>query len=100
MLTVGAEPRIRMVADMGWAAGLPSVAEDLIEFEARANFLHARHRHVVICAYDVGQFDGAFVVEILRTHPMVLIGGVLHENPFFVAPDELLRERDGSLGWE
>jgi hypothetical protein len=28
----------------------------------------------------------------LRTHPTVLIGGILHENPFFVPPDDFLRE--------
>jgi hypothetical protein len=28
----------------------------------------------------------------LRTHPAVIIGGLLQENPFFVSPDELLLE--------
>jgi hypothetical protein len=28
----------------------------------------------------------------LRTHPAVIIGGLLQENPFFVPPDQLLRE--------
>jgi hypothetical protein len=31
-------------------------------------------------------------MDILRTHPMVIIGGVLKENLFFVPPDEMLRE--------
>jgi hypothetical protein len=31
-------------------------------------------------------------MDILRTHPMVLIGGILSTNPFFVPPDEMLRE--------
>jgi hypothetical protein len=31
-------------------------------------------------------------MDILRTHPMVIVGGVLRENPFFVPPDEFLRE--------
>lgn len=31
-------------------------------------------------------------MDILRTHPMVVIGGLLHPNPFFVPPDEFLRE--------
>lgn len=91
-------PRIRMVADMGWAAREDGVTGSLIEFEARANFLHARHRHVVICVYDTSRFDGAFIVDVLRTHPMVLIGGLLQENPFFVPPEEFLQElsaRDG-----
>jgi hypothetical protein len=41
----------------------------------------------------------------LRTHPMVVIGGILHKNAFFVPPDEFLREfrerrsrRSGSPG--
>jgi hypothetical protein len=31
-------------------------------------------------------------MDILRTHPMVIGGGVLRENPFFVPPDEFLAE--------
>ncbi len=31
-------------------------------------------------------------MDILRTHPMVIIGGTLQQNPFFVPPDEFLRE--------
>lgn len=34
-------------------------------------------------------------MDILRTHPMVIIGGVLQANPFWVSPDEFLRELDG-----
>jgi hypothetical protein len=31
-------------------------------------------------------------MDILRTHPMVIISGVLQENPFFVPPEEFLKE--------
>lgn len=93
MLGTSPAPRIRLLADMGWAARQDGVAGTLIEFEARANFLHARHQHVVICAYDTSLFDGAFIVDILRTHPMVVIGGMLQENPFFVPPDDFLQEQ-------
>jgi hypothetical protein len=31
-------------------------------------------------------------MDVLRTHPMVIIGGVLRENPFFVPPDQMLDE--------
>lgn len=40
-------------------------------------------------------------MDILRTHPMVIIGGILQENPFSVPPDEFLcelRERAGQNG--
>jgi hypothetical protein len=28
----------------------------------------------------------------MRTHPMIIVGGILQENPFFVPPDQFLRE--------
>lgn len=93
MLIAQPSPRIRMLADMGWAAGRDDAADQLIEFEARANFIHARHEHVVICSYDTSQFDGTFILDILRTHPLVYLGGMLQENPFFVAPSQFLAER-------
>jgi hypothetical protein len=31
-------------------------------------------------------------MDVMRTHPMVLIGGALKANPFFVPPDEMLDE--------
>ena len=31
-------------------------------------------------------------MDIMRTHPMIIIGGILQENPFFIPPDEFLRE--------
>jgi hypothetical protein len=45
--------------------------------------------------YDLAKFGGEIVVDIMRTHPMIIIGGVLQENPFFVPPDEFLRELRG-----
>ena len=31
-------------------------------------------------------------MDIMRTHPMVIVGGLLQENPFFVPPDVFLQE--------
>ena len=31
-------------------------------------------------------------MDIMRTHPMVIIGGLLQDNPFYVPPDEFLQE--------
>ena len=46
----------------------------------------------VICAYDLSKFSASVVMDIMRTHPVVIIGGVLQENPFFVPPDQFLLE--------
>jgi hypothetical protein len=34
-------------------------------------------------------------MDILRTHPQVIIGGILQENPFYVPPGEFLAELRG-----
>jgi len=47
---------------------------------------------VVVCSYDLTKFSAEVVIEVMRTHPVVLIGGLLHENPFFVPPEEYLEE--------
>jgi hypothetical protein len=88
----GGFPLSRIVCQMEWAAGDGGYIDDLVEFEARVNEVWRRHDDAVICTYDLARFGGDTVVDIIRTHPMVLIGGILHENPFFVPPAELLPE--------
>jgi hypothetical protein len=46
----------------------------------------------VICTYDLSKFPASMVMDIMRTHPVVIIGGILQENPFFVPPDQFLLE--------
>ncbi|TMA95364.1 MAG: hypothetical protein E6J74_12240 [Deltaproteobacteria bacterium] len=68
---------------------------DWIEYEARLNEILPHYDDPVICAYDANLLSAAIAVDILRTHPVAIIGGVLRENPFFVRPAEFLLERLG-----
>lgn len=36
----------------------------------------------VVCAYDLNRYSGAFIIDIMRTHPMIIVGGLLQDNPF------------------
>jgi hypothetical protein len=77
---------------MDWAVQGQSHVDDVIEFESRVNEVWRRHDDAVICTYHLGQFAGDAVIDIMRTHPMVIIGGILHQNPYYIPPDEFLRE--------
>jgi MEDS: MEthanogen/methylotroph, DcmR Sensory domain len=82
----------RFLGQMEWAlVDLPGV-DDLIEFETRVNYVTPKYDDTVICAYDLSKFGADVVMSALRTHPVVIIGGLLQENPFFVPPDEFLNE--------
>jgi MEDS: MEthanogen/methylotroph, DcmR Sensory domain len=88
----GGFPMSRICCRMDWAAEGPSPVDDVIEFESRVNDVWLHHDDAVICTYHLGQFGGDAVMDIMRTHPMVIIGGILQQNPFFEPPDEFLRE--------
>ena len=45
----------------------------------------------MLCLYDLDRFSGEVVVNIVKTHPQVLIQGILVENPYYIGPDEFLR---------
>jgi hypothetical protein len=97
-------PLTRLVAHMEWALEDRPGVDDLVEYETRLNYILPRFKDPVICTYDLAKFGGDIVVDIIRTHPMTIIGGTLQENPFFVPPDEFLLElrarramRQGSL---
>jgi len=85
-------PLSRIVCRMDWAAEGRSHVDDVIEFESRVNDVWRRHPDAVICTYHLPQFGGDAVIDIMRTHPMVIIGGILQRNPFFVPPEEFLGE--------
>lgn len=66
--------------------------DDFLEYETRLNYVLEKYDDPVICTYDLSKFNGSVVIDIMRTHPVVIIGGALHENPFFVPPDQFLLE--------
>jgi hypothetical protein len=82
--------RLRLMGNMGWAFGCSTSGDQLISYEARVNEVLSRNRQPAVCVYDIAWLSGAMMMDILRCHPLTLIGGVVQENPYFVPPEELL----------
>lgn len=82
----------RNIASMEWALEDRPGVHDIIEYEARLNQMLPANHDPVVCTYDLARFDASVVIDIMRTHPMVIIGGILQENPFFVPPARMLEE--------
>ena len=85
-------PQTRVVCHMEWAVEEFAGVDRIVEHEMRANVLWNRLQDPVICVYDLNRFSGGVVLGILRAHPLILIGPVLHENPFYLPPEEYLEE--------
>jgi hypothetical protein len=85
----------RLLAHMEWACLDKPGVDDLVEYETRLNYVLPKYDDPVICTYDLAKFGSSVAMDIMRTHPVVIIGGVLQENPFFVPPDQFLLEIRG-----
>lgn len=83
---------VRIMGDMGWVfEDVPGVG-DILEYEAEVNDVLSRNRQPAVCVYDVAKLSGAMMMDLLRTHPLTLIGGLVQENPFYTPPQQMLAE--------
>jgi DNA-binding NarL/FixJ family response regulator len=82
----------RLVANMEWALERMPGVDDLAEYECRLNYIDPLFPNVIVCAYDVGNFNARVILDVMRAHPAVVVGGSLFENQFYVQPDQLLLE--------
>jgi hypothetical protein len=86
----------RSLGEMTWALRqLPGV-EQLVDYESELNRFLPQYPQVIICLYDLDLFDGHVVVDLLRTHPKLLLCGSVLDNPYYLAPDEYLARRDAA----
>ena len=86
---------MRLMGNMEWALETVPGVTDIIEYESKLNFVTAKYPDPIVCVYDLNRHSGSVVMDVLRTHPMVIIGGVLQENPLYVPPTEFLQELQG-----
>jgi hypothetical protein len=80
----------RAVGEMTWSLGdLPGV-DELVSYESKLNRFLPRYPQVILCLYDLNRFTGEILLDLLKTHPKVLLGGMLVANPYYLEPDEFL----------
>lgn len=77
---------------LDWLFRDPVAVKNLVKYEARLNGLLAKYDVPVVCVYDSSKFGASVALDIMRTHPLVIIGGLLRQNPFYVPPEQFLDE--------
>jgi hypothetical protein len=85
-------PPMRLVGQMGWVFSSPPGIEQLVAYEASVNEVLNRGKTPTVCVYDVRRLSGSVMMNLLRAHPLTVMNGVLHENPFYTPADEMLRD--------
>jgi len=75
---------MRVTGDVSWILQDRIDVEIWTQWETALNDALVGEPMVVVCQYDRRQVSGAVVVSALQTHPFVILGDVIHANPFYV----------------
>ena len=75
---------------MRWLGNVGASADDILLLEASINLAVEGSICSGFCIYDGRRIAGDLLVNLLRTHPKVLLDGSVVENPFYQRPEEVL----------
>ena len=93
------EDGFEFVRNSGDTSGVADLFDDFDEFAvyvSHINRLATEYPQAVLCLYDLALVGGGMMLDLLRTHPKLLLGGLLIENPHYLTPDEYLTLKEHS----
>jgi two-component system, sensor histidine kinase and response regulator len=85
---------LRVTSEMTWVLGTAVGGDRLVEYEARLNTFLSGSQALVLCQYNRQRFSAAILQDVLRTHPIAVLGDQLCPNLYY-EPPELVLEEEG-----
>jgi len=89
-------PLLRAAGEMSWVLPHSEGAEDFFVYESAVNKIVEDKPAVFMCMYDLDRFGVSMLVDVLTTHPKVLLGGMVLDNPHYLTPREYLAAETAS----
>ena len=85
----------RVSGDVTWMlTAAEGAMKDFVSYESELNRFVAQHPVIVMCLYDLAAFGGGILVDLMKTHPKLILGGMVLENPHCLTADEFLASRE------
>lgn len=90
--------RVRIIGDLGWAAGGADGAEHLLAYESELDTLLSGRAAEVLCVYNLAdfsravisglasggpRFDANLLVDVLNVHPTLIVNGEVFSNAVY-----------------
>jgi signal transduction histidine kinase len=94
----GRFPLVRVVVHVDPGALQETEWNDWAAYEARLNGMLPDDADPFVCVYDLSICSGAALIDVLRTHPVVILDGAMRANPFYVPAEEFLARLRGHEG--
>jgi DNA-binding CsgD family transcriptional regulator len=89
-------PLLRAAGEMSWVLPQPEGTHDFFVYEAAINKIIKNKPAVFMCMYDLQRFGVQMLLDVLKTHPKVLLDGMVLDNPRYLTLTEFLVAETGS----
>lgn len=86
---------MRITGEMTWLLDNLEDSKKLIEYEAKLNDFFPRSNSSAVCQYNENKFEPELLIDVIRTHPQLIIHGVAYENKYFYTPPQYLERAKG-----
>ncbi len=86
-------PLLRAAGEMSWVLPMPVGADDFFVYESAVNDVVADAPAIFMCLYDLQRFSAQMLVDVLHTHPQVLLDNSVIDNAHYLTPAEYLATR-------
>ena len=77
-------PTMRIASDVSWLREERLSADLWESFEGQLTQQVSALPVVMVCQYDRRQVSGDIIVAAFRTHPIVILGDTIRQNPFYL----------------
>lgn len=88
---------LRVSGEMTWALKKQPGVDRLAEYEAKLNYFFPGSKTSAICLYDEKKFEPKVLLNIIYTHPKIIINGSLYQNHIYLPPDDFLAMMGGEV---
>jgi DNA-binding CsgD family transcriptional regulator len=79
---------LRAAGEMSWVLPGPPGWDELFVYESAVNRAVGQVPAILMCLYDLQKFGADMLVEVLYTHPKILLDRTVIDNPHYVDPTE------------
>ena len=78
---------LRLTGEMTWFfSDIPGV-ERIMDYESKLNEFLPDSKVIALCQYNENKFPADMMINVLHTHPKVLLYDDIHQNPYFMPPE-------------
>lgn len=86
---------LRVAIEMTWIPGNIGDCRKVVEYESRFNHFFKNNDVLAICMYNLLHFSPEILADVIYTHHVILYGGNVCENFYYIPPDEFLGTGQG-----